>query len=140
VHRAASWRNVPVTSTLGPMNAALAFLQLWAWPVLALLVSVAYFRASEPSLGPWRRMLLSAHGASISVLHFGAFAIWSTGASHTRYGKPFAISLLVPIALIAYALVAFRGKRSVHWLQLLNLVALFWAAFIGGMAVTGDWL
>jgi hypothetical protein len=122
------------------VNAALAFLQLWIWPVLALLVSVVYFRAVEYGLGVWRRVLLSAHGASIAVLHVSAFTIWLTGVSHIKYGKPFAFALLVPVALMAYALAAFRGKRSVHWLQVLNLVALFWTAFIGSMAITGEWL
>jgi hypothetical protein len=83
---------------------------------------------------------MSAHGLTIATLYLGAIAVGQVGASKVKYGAPFAIAFLIPLVLMVYAIITFPGRRSVHWLQLLNLVALFWSAFIGTMAITGDWL
>ncbi len=122
------------------MGSVFAFLELWVWPLLALLVSLAYFHAADAALSLGRRIAVSAHGGSIAALHLGAFAIALAGWSHPKYGTPFLVALLVPLVLMGYSLFAFRGRNSVHWLQLVNVVALFWAAFIGVMSITGEWL
>lgn len=122
------------------MDAAFSFAQFWLAPVLTLLVSVAYFRASPSAQRLGERIAVSAHGAVIAGLYFGAMFLWLSGASRPAYGKPFVYALAVPIALMVFALVRFRGRASVHLLQLINIVGLVWAFFIGSMAVTGDWL
>ena len=47
---------------------------------------------------------------------------------------------VAPLASIAYALFRFTGPKLLHVTQLANLWGMFYAAFIGGMAITGDWL
>jgi hypothetical protein len=41
---------------------------------------------------------------------------------------------------MAYALLRFKGKVSVHYLQLLNLLGLALTFYVGRMAITGLWL
>jgi hypothetical protein len=48
--------------------------------------------------------------------------------------------LLVPATLIAASFFLYKGPKSLHWLQLINIACLLWTGFVGGMAVTGDWL
>jgi hypothetical protein len=83
---------------------------------------------------------MSAHGITIATLYLGAVAVWQLGASKVKYGTPFAFAFLIPLALMVYAIITYPGPRSIHWLQLLNFVAIFWSAFIGTMAITGGWL
>ncbi|HEY1104021.1 MAG TPA: hypothetical protein VGE70_11430 [Burkholderiaceae bacterium] len=122
------------------MDAAFAFAQFWLAPLLTLLVSIVYFRTSPSGQGMAERLAVSAHGCVIAVLYFGALTFWWAGASRPAYGKLFAYSLLVPLVLMGFAFVKFRGKASVHLLQIVNLVGLFWTFFVGSMAITGDWL
>ena len=109
-------------------------------PGLGLTVSLIYYIFSRPMQQIGSRLLVSAHGAVISLLYFGATQIGQLGASHSALGVPFMLSLLVPCALIGYSLLKFRGKKIIHILQLLNLFALFLTLFIGTMAITGEWL
>jgi len=123
-----------------PFAAVVSWLQFWGAPLLTIAISAAYFFAADPSAGFGRRALWSAHGVAAAVIYFGAMAVWITGASRPLLGTVFLWLSLLPIALILYSLVGFRGKRLVHVLQVPNLVAIGWGTFIGAMAATGDWL
>lgn len=123
---------------------AVEYVLAWAqWllaPVLAVVISAVYFRAS-PSSQPLKvRLLASAHGFAIAVLYFGAMSIFWANAAKPRYAVPFLLLLVVPAVLILLTFFVFRGPKHVHWLQVLNLLCLGWVLFIGSMAVTGDWL
>jgi hypothetical protein len=104
--------------------------------ILAPLVSLAYFLASPRSESVRRRLLVSAHGAVIA-------SVWLVVASigeRPAWGTAFTLLMLVPLALIGFSFFAFRGRPSVHILQVVNLVALGWTYFIGSMSITGKWL
>jgi len=110
-------------------------------PVLVpLAVSAVYFLRSPSNQALSKRMLASAHGLSISVIYLSAIAIsWTKNADRTL-GRPFAMALVVPVVLIVISFALYRGKRATHWFQVLNFVCLGWVSFVGGMAITGDWL
>jgi hypothetical protein len=109
-------------------------------PLLATIVSIIYYRAALPSLSQLQKVLLSAHGICIAVLYMSAMLVFWMGLSKEVYATPFLFSLLVPVGLGMFSLFKYQGHKVVHWLQLLNMLCLAWTAFIGIMAVTGNWL
>jgi hypothetical protein len=120
--------------------AAIAIAQFWLAPVLALLVSGAFFAAS-PRTQPFpTRFAASAHGLSIAALYLGALAVNVFGGSRQSLGMPFLLLLLVPVALVAVSFFIYRGRRSLLYLHAINAVCIAWTFFIGTMAVTGEWL
>jgi hypothetical protein len=123
-----------VAATIG------ALLQFWLAPILALFVSSFYFVAAPKSQPLWLRLLAASHGLLIAVIYIGAMTLAWTNSSKPSYGTPFMLLLLLPVALAIASASLFKGKQSVHWLQLVNLLALAWTFFIGIMVVTGDWL
>jgi hypothetical protein len=109
-------------------------------PFLMIFVSVAYYRASPHVQHLGERLLVSAPGALIAALWFAAFFVSLAGDARPSYGKPFAYALLVPLLLMVLALLRFKGRASVHYLQLLNLAGLALTFYVGSMAITGRWL
>lgn len=118
------------------------FMQWYGAPVVMIGVSLAYFFADPRRPAVRERLLVSAHGLAGAALYFGAFAVaWFQPGGYRPYlGWPYAVLLLVPLALIGVSLFKFRGNRLTHALQVPNVVALLWSAFVGVMAITGDWL
>jgi hypothetical protein len=110
----------------------------WLVTFLAVLTSVIYFRSSPQDQPLALRVLVSAHGVTIAALFIAAMCIYWSNWSRAAYAKPYAVALLVPLVLIVVSLFAFRGPRSIHWLQLANVFCLAVTLFVGGMAITGD--
>jgi hypothetical protein len=119
---------------------------LFAWaqgllaPILALVISVVYFISSPRTEPLSKRILASAHGVVITAIYMGAMTVFWAQKANPKFITPFLFSLLVPLLLIAVSFFVYRGRKTVHFLQLLNLLCLGWTFFIGSMAVTGDWL
>lgn len=109
-------------------------------PLLTLGISAIYFAKSPRDQSLTDRIAASAHGASICLIYLAAWLIALTRESAMRFGIPFLLLLLVPAILITVSFVFFKGPKSLHWLQLVNIACLLWTGFVGGMAVTGDWL
>lgn len=109
-------------------------------PVLALSVSAVYFFTSPKTESLSKRLLASAHGLSIAALYLAAMTIFWTNTAHPKFQIPFLFSLVIPALLIGISFFIYRGNKTVHFLQLLNLLCLSWTFFIGSMAVTGKWL
>lgn len=121
------------------VEAAAALIQ-WFWaPVAAAAVSFAYFRSSK-NLRLGERLAVSAHGLSIVLVYVGALLVAAVGLSRASLLYPFWSLFLLPLGLVGFALVRFRGNGAVHLLQLINLLSAGWSFFVGTMAVTGDWL
>jgi hypothetical protein len=110
------------------------------WPLVALVVSVIYFITSPTSQPLGQRFLLSAHGALTAFLYFGAMTIWWTGHSGDHWLLPLWLVFLASLGSVTASFILFRGKKAVHFLQIPNLLALAWTAFIASMALPGDWL
>jgi hypothetical protein len=109
-------------------------------PTLPLIISILYFVASPKEEGFLARLLVSAHGASITFIFLAVLFISYFHKSNPIFGLPFMLCILLPIGLILISASRFRGPSALHLLQLINLCCLAWIAFIGLMAVTGDWL
>jgi hypothetical protein len=107
-------------------------MQWYGAPIVMIGVSVAYFVADVRRPAVRQRLLV----------YVGAFLVaWAVPLDYRPYlAWPYAALLLVPLVLVGVSLVKFRGNRLVHLLQVPNMAALLWSAFVGGMAVTGDWL
>lgn len=113
------------------------------WLVTALvplITSIVYFRASPFTEPLIQRIAVSLHGVIVSALCVSAVLIGMLGSPRAEIGEVFRLLLVVPIALVAYSLWRFQGKKAFHALQGINLLWLAFAFFFGGMAVTGVWL
>ena len=119
---------------------AFGLAQFWFAPMVALAISAVYFVTSPKNQPMAQRFAASGHGAVICILYLTAMACWILGVSKRSYGFPFAVLLLFPVLLMGLSFFLYRGPRFVHGFQVLNLLCLAWTFFIGGMAVTGDWL
>jgi uncharacterized membrane protein len=109
-------------------------------PAIMFVVSLTYFLADarRPAYGV--RAISSAHDILGLLLYFGAL-LSNTNPQYRPYlAIPYAVLYILPVAAIVVSFFTFRGTRLVHLLQIPNLLALFWSLFVGGMAVTGDWL
>jgi hypothetical protein len=109
-------------------------------PILSVLISVIYFRKSPKDQPLARRYLVSAHGVVIAVIYVAAILVWQSGAARDALAKPFTFVCITPLLFILASFIWFRGPRYIHLLQLGNLFCLAATFFVGGMAVTGDWL
>lgn len=107
-------------------------------PVLAAAVSGLYFAASPRAEPLRKRVLVSAHGAAIALLYVLAWIVLITGRSNLRLGTPFLLLLILPVLLITLSFAFYRGRKVVHWLQIINMVCLLWTGFVGTMLVTGE--
>jgi hypothetical protein len=112
--------------------------EVLAVPFLAGLVSVVYFLSSPKNQPMQQRLLSSAHGAVVVILYALAWLFVIAGISRPSLLLPFAVSLLVPGALIAASFFLYKGARQVHWLQVPNVACLLWTGFVGGMLITGQ--
>jgi hypothetical protein len=121
-------------------QAPLNWLQFWGAPILMFAVSFAYFFAADRSAGVPMRIAWSAHGAAAALIYMGAMAVWIGGLSRRSLEPIFLWSQFLPLGLIIYSLVRFRGKKIVHLLQVPNVLAMLLSVFVGSMAITGDWL
>ena len=87
------------------------------------------------------RLMVSAHGALGTLLYSGALLWWYLSPTYRPWATlPFLLAFVMPLSSIIFSFFKFRGPKILHLLQLLNLNALIYALFIGGMAVSGDWL
>ena len=114
-----------------------------AWylaPIVSFLISVVYYRASGGQVTPLWRVVISAHGVTITLIYIGATVVALSGHADLRLGPVFTWALVAPLTSMIAALVKFKGRKMTHLLLVPNLACLLWVGFIGGMAITGDWL
>ena len=104
--------------------------------------AILYWGAAlpPPSVPFAQRFAVSMHGAAIAVLFIGALLTTSYGQPKQEYGQFYVLLLLVPAASILYSVWRFTGRKWLHLLQIINLIWLVLAFFIGGMAVTDLWI
>ena len=104
-------------------------------------VSAAYFFLSDVTSTKRNKILSSLHGVLATGIYLGALGVWEvTHASRPWAAWPYLLLFAAPLASIGYALFRFTGPRLLHVAQLANLWGMLYAVFIGGMAITGDWL
>ena len=87
------------------------------------------------------RLMVSSHGVLGTLLYSCALLWWSVSPTYRLWASlPFVLTFVLPLSSILFSFFKFRGPKVVHLVQLLNLSALAYALFIGGMAVSGGWL
>jgi uncharacterized membrane protein len=128
------------TVTHSPLWVLLVWAEWYLAPILALVVSAVYFATSPRTQPLSLRLLVSSAGVLTAVVYCVAGAVALLKRPDRAYGSAFAVALLLPISAMVLSLWLYRGKKVVHFLQIVNVACLAWTAFIGGMAVTGDWL
>ena len=114
----------------------------WFAPALIMVaISGAYFSLSRGRQNLLTRTLLSAHGLVAAILYFGALVLWETTRAYRPWAAwPYLLLHIIPLASIIYAFFRFSGPKLLHLSQIANVLCMAYTVFIGGMAVTGDWL
>ena len=116
-------------------------LEFYGPALLLLTISALYFVLDKKDTPMRQRVLTSAHGAIGFSLFLGAYLVGAVFSGYRPYlAWPYLLSFLVPLASIVYALGKYRGPKLLHLLQGPSMFAMLWAMFVGGMAITGDWL
>ena len=115
-------------------------LMVWAIAIVLFGASLVYFLAAARTISLSARLAGSSHGAIGAVIYSVAWAIGSSGNSRFEYELPYMMSFAVPAGLLVASFAIWDGPWQIHLLQLLIWPALLLALFIGGMAITGEWL
>lgn len=116
----------------------------WLTPILTVLVSVTYFRMSPRKQRLPIRLAVSGHGVAIAILYCSAISIsvlmeLSPARVNTVYNI-WSYLLIVPVILIFFSLIKFRGPLLVHVLHIVNMMGLVWTLLLGSMFLTDTWL
>jgi hypothetical protein len=118
-----------------------SYIEWYGAPTVMAGVSAAYYFAYRGRPADCRRFLCAAHGFAGVALYFGALTLWALSPEYRPWlAWPYAVLYLIPLSLVAVAFIKVNGSQLIHLLQLPNLCAMFWSLYVGGMAVTGDWL
>lgn len=122
------------------MEAIARFMQWNGVLIVPTLISLVYFWTSPKQQGLATRLWASCHGIVLASIYLGAFFISEMKLSEPIYGWLFAISMLLPLSLMALSFFLYEGPTYVHLLHLVGLICVLWTMFVGGMAITGNWL
>ena len=103
-----------------------------------LATSAAYFIFDRSGMSLQRRIVTSAHGLLAAVLYVTAVSI----SIYSMKPQPEVADVLMllytlPVALVIASFFWYRGPKSIHLIQLLNVPAMLVSAFVGivGVAV-----
>jgi hypothetical protein len=113
-------------------------LVLFGGVVLALAIGAAYFASSRA--GPlWRRCLTSAYAPSIALVFAVVAFVWPDSHRYNAAGvRIFMWLQLLPLGLLIYSLVFYRGRHHLHWFLVpLAFVAWAWTFALGFIAING---
>jgi hypothetical protein len=109
--------------------------------LIMVTISAAYFWLGKRETDLRTRVFVSLHGLSAALLYFGALVLWEVTQAYRPWAVwPFLLLHLIPVASIIYSLFRFSGPKLLHLTQVANIACMAQTIFIGGMAVTGDWL
>jgi hypothetical protein len=121
------------------MEKLAALIQWFGAPIVAVAISGMYLLMTH-SLSIGKRIAVSAHGFSLAVIYLFAAAAHETGHSRPEFVWPFLATFVLPVTSIVLSLVWYPGRKMLHLLLVPLLYCALWIAFIGSIAVTGDWL
>lgn len=122
------------------LDGTLALLFLWGGAIIGLGVGVAYFVKSEQSASLAVRLLSSAFGPSLAVLFAVAGLWWPERYRYTPAGvHAHAWLQVIPLCLLAFALLRYPGSRRTHYLLVpLGVLAWAWTFALGWLFVHGE--
>jgi hypothetical protein len=110
-------------------------------PILGmLLVSYCYFVAAPVDTPITMRLLTSAHGVMGVILLTIAMAADLSKNHNQVYFETYQVLYSIPALSILFSLIYFRGDKSIHLMQIINIPALLVSFFIGSLSITGTLL
>lgn len=112
-------------------------------PTIMFAISALYFFTDPRRPAYIARAISSSHGAIGAILYLSALGLHMGSSPHEyrpHLAVPYVALFVLPAISVIAAFFTYAGRRIVHVTQLVNLPALVWTMFVGGMAVTGDWL
>lgn len=116
---------------------------LFLAPILTIFVSMIYFCMSPKEQPLHIRFAVSGNGVTIFVLYCSAILISqlmniSPPIKNTIY-EIWSYLLIIPVILMFYSLVKFRGPLWVHALQFINMIGVVWTFLLGSMFLSDTW-
>lgn len=111
---------------------------LWVGLPSAVMLgtSAAYFVFDRSGMSLQRRLATSAHGLLAAVLYVSAVSISLYSMKpRPEVANALALLYLLPVALVIASFVWYRGPKSIHLIQLLNVPAMLVSAFVGVVGV-----
>jgi len=109
------------------------------YTLVCIFTSVSFW-VSNPSLKGLQRLLVSGHGIATLCLIGIPFTLFALGINISFFLPVFNVCCFLPLLSIVYSFFQHKGTKLLFILYLFLLPAIMWAWFIGGMAVSGDWL
>jgi hypothetical protein len=110
------------------------------YALFSIFVSVIFWL--KDSNKPIIKLLISMHSILLLLILVGAMYI---GLKLQIYNNPyinivFLLLLLISIASASTSIALFTGSKWYHLFHIWNLFAFLLTGFIGGMALSNDWL
>ena len=102
-----------------------------------IVISAAYYFMDGSEHNDWVRLFVSIHGLAAAFLY--VCALISKG-NHPWMALPYLFAHMFPVASIIYGFFRFSGSKFLHLSQIVNVVCMMYTIFVGGMAISGDWL
>lgn len=87
-----------------------------------------------------KHVTVSAHSAFLLLILGLALAMGAFEFTNQISLVLFYVLLSIPVFSMVFSLRYFTGSKWYHLTHIWNMAALLWTWFIGGMAITGDWL
>ena len=115
--------------------------QIAGFYIVPLAVSALYFFKSKGA-SKLQRALVSAHGLIFILASLFAILVspYTLRENFETEWYIFQAILVFGLASIIYAFVKFNGPKLIHLSQILNLLAVFFIWFVGGMTISHDWI
>lgn len=122
----------------------MSFAEVYLTPILTVLISLIYFCTSPKEQRLYIRLAISGHGVAIAVLYVSPILIHrvmtSPPTAENIIHEIWSYFLIVPVILMFFSLLKFRGPLLVHILQIINMMGLAWTFLLGSMFLTSQWL
>ncbi len=106
---------------------------VWGVPSLVMgYISYVYFKADSSDASLKFRIATAAHGVSAAILYLSAWLVSALTAGPRLDLAAILLALYaVPVGLTVISMGSYRGPRSMHALQFINVPVMLYTAFIG---------
>lgn len=106
--------------------------------LLGIVISGLYWYTGKNR--GFKHVAVSAHSVLLLLILGFALTIGVFEFTNQICLVLFYVLLSIPVLSIVLSLKYFTGSKWCHLTHIWNMAALFWTWFIGGMAISGDWL
>ena len=103
--------------------------------IIMCTISVLYFIFNSSSTNLIERICVSIHGILGTILYTGAIYLFEIKNSNKYLLSIYHTLLLLPVLSIIYSFFKFKGKKIIHFLQILNVICLIIVWFFGSLLI-----